>query len=226
MDLQEFKTAAQKEIFTRYQNSEEIERFVIYKAMAHRWEDEESADPIINDEEYFLTEEEAIKYANGLKLEIGFTPTVDRLFISEVDLEEKFKDEDFELSDVADDAETDETIYSGKTNEGEDLEGAVIVVWNWEKYVGYARNFERVRYGESGETDNSINTGNLERTFRGNQSVLLEAKEIEGLEGEELLEAVNEALSAGNYKWNYFKNHPTDEKIIHGLGIEIAADDE
>ncbi len=225
MTSQEFKTSAEKETFVHYWDKDEAIRYVFYKAMSYRWEDGETADPIRQDIKFFVNKEEAITYANGLSLEIGFNSVVDKLFISESDLEDFESDfEGFDLPDLP--AEVDDTIYWGEKNEGEDLEGSIIVVWNWEKYVGYAHNFERLRFAERGETDNSINTGNLERTWRSNQSVLLSANKVEGLEGEELLEAVNEALSDGIWKWNRFKKNQTNAKIMTNLDITIDEEDE
>ena len=59
--------------------------FLIYKAMAYRWEDKRTADPEIDSAEYFLTEEEAIKYADDLNVLI----TTKKGIVSILDLNKK-----------------------------------------------------------------------------------------------------------------------------------------
>lgn len=108
---------------------------------------------------------------------------------------------------------------------GDEITGSIIVCWNYEKYVGYARNFEYVRWANDGETEADLITGNEDSTFRMNQSVLMTADECKGLEGQELLEAVNIELAASHWKWNHFKNRPSDQKIIDGLDILIEKEE-
>jgi hypothetical protein len=199
--------------------------FLVYKALAYRWEENRTADPEIKDEKFFLTEEEAIKYADELTLDVGFNAQVDTLTVPFYWFNEEIKfREEFNLSELDDcnRFQTDiETTYHGKYNEGNDLEGVILVSWSYEKYAGYARNFNGIRYANKGETDSSISTGNEERTFWNNESVLLSKQEIEDLSDTDILDLVNNELGSGRWKWNYFKNNPTDEKIIYGLNLTI-----
>ncbi len=215
----EFKSQAEREnIKFSY---DLMDCLIYYKAMAYRWED--SADPEIEDAEYFFNEKEAIEYADSINLSIGYMATVDKMYIRYNSFNECYEfGQEFDFNEIYKNSESD-TIYAGSTNEGDEIEGAIVVRWNWEKYIGYARNFEGLRYAYCDETDNSIDTGNLERTFRSNESVLLTAEEIDGLEGQDLLDRINEELSLTHYKWNYFQKHPTDDKIINDLDINIES---
>lgn len=216
MRKSEFKHKAKKAL------SNNRPGFVFYKAMQYRWK--ESADPQIGDEAYFFTLEDAIEYATKINCEIGFYPVVDSIFISYEDLNGVDFRQDFELAYLDDYKQYNiesETVFEGTENTGEDLEGAVVVVWNYEKHVGYARNFESVRFASAGETEASLVTGNEDRTFSSNQSVLLTAAEVKELQGEELLNAVMDELSKPGWKWNYFKNRPTKEKVEFDLNIQV-----
>lgn len=206
----EFRTQA--EIFeapTYYSKKENVRQFRIYQACQFK---DESPDPSMQDIKFFLNEHDAIDYADELSIEIGFNSQVESLIFTYEDFNQvfDFRDE-FELEELTHKkvgADYEKNIYSGFTNEGENLEGAIIVEWSWEKYTGYARNLHGVRIAGEGETTNSIDTGNMHSTFRPNESVLLTAKEAEGLEGEELEDAIREELNKGHWQWNYFKNNP------------------
>ena len=113
-----------------------------------------------------------------------------------------------------------ETVYDGSVFEGEDITGAIIVRWSYEKYVGYCRNLQDI--GIAGEypfhefvTEKDLITGNEERTFRSNYSVLLTKDEVE--EASNTKEAVEEELQNGSWKWNYFRNNPNSYHIAERL---------
>src|ERR1035437_6975911 len=125
-----------------------------------------------------------------------------------------------------DEALTDELLDNRKEIDsiepkGEDIEDAIIVSWNWEKYIGYCRNFTGLRRGTYKETEHDLITGNEECTFRGNMSVLLTKEEVKDLSDEEILEACEKELDKESWKWNYFRNNPTQSKIISELGSKI-----
>lgn len=129
-----------------------------------------------------------------------------------------FSDDMYRISDRSSDVETIEPT-------GESIEGAVIVEWSWEKYVGYCRNFHGLRFGESNETEQDLITGNEERTFNRNLSILVEASELEGLTDAEKVEAIKEAFSQSHWKWNYFNTPNFQTSIEDYLGLTIENED-
>ena len=79
-----------------------------------------------------------------MKLDVGYSAVIYAIYLSGVtkeaeevefdDIEEVFD----EYSEYLDDIEFDEHV---KTEEGKNIEGSIIVKWQWNKYVGYSRNF-------------------------------------------------------------------------------------
>ena len=104
------------------------------------------------------------------------------------------------------------------------IAGAIIISWVWHQYPGYCRAFCGVRWAKEGETEWDLITGNENSTYEECHSILLSAEEIEGMEGTELLEAVNMELSATHWQWDMGYG-PTEKDIINGLGIEIESID-
>lgn len=187
---------------TYWSKGEEIPFACWYVGKSYRWE--ESANPIIVDEEVFKTEDEAIEYVNGLKLDVGFRGVVDKV---------EFELSDYDQEDSIDDVKRydleAEEVYSTDVFEGEDITGAIIIRWSWEKYVGYARNLLDI--GVAGEypfhdlkTEQDLITGNEESTFGDNYSVLVSAEDVKNC-------SIEEELNSG-WKWNYFKNNPSSFK--------------
>ena len=74
------------------------------------------------------------------------------------------------------DGETEYYEYDYKS-----IAGDIIVTWEWEKYVGYCRNLKSIDYGIEGKTEKDLITGNEQRTFRSNHSILCKAKDLECL---------------------------------------------
>lgn len=109
--------------------------------------------------------------------------------------------------------------------EGESVENAIIVEWSYEKYVGYCRNYLGLRYGKQNETEKDLVSGNEESTFKSNESVLLTASQIEGLTTDEIFERIWQELDSSYWKWNSFKNNPTDKKIQEFLGICVETEE-
>lgn len=199
---------------TYYSKGANVEQMRIYAAMAYRWED--TADPIIEDREVFFSKEEAEEHADNLDLEIGFSAQIQTITFTKEDFEKAFDDqeEDIELDSLDyktissyDIVETDTL----RTNNGNDITGAIIVEWSWDKYPGYCRNLSSI--GIAGEfpfhdikTEEDLITGNEDRTFLSNYDVLLSAEEVSNSAG--LVEDIKEALNNNTWKWNYFKNNP------------------
>lgn len=180
----------------------EIELVVFYVGYQTRWE--ETADPIREDEKTFLTFEEANEYVDSLNLEIGFNPEIDEYSLEVDDIVDLEDDMDSYQFDV-------QTVYSGDMYEGKNIEGSIIVQWSYEKFVNYARNFLDIGIAGKYPFDTIKNevdliTGNEERTFRPNLSILMTAEEVAN--SDILFEDINEELSNGYWKWNDFKNNP------------------
>lgn len=124
----------------------------------------------------------------------------------------------FDLTDrICDEAQ----YHSSIEPKGCPIEGDIIVKWNFEKYVGYARNLTGLRFGEQNETEYDMVTGNEESTFRTNYSVLIEASELDGLSQSEKVEKIKEALSLPHWKWNYFNTPKFDTLIKDHLNLSI-----
>lgn len=191
----------------------------VYKAHQYRWQDGRDIEE--EDEAYFFTQDEAEQYLYSLIQEIGFEPHIDR-----IDFE--YEDFNWEIPFGAD-REIEhflpsrcefETVFYGDVFEGDDITGAIIVRWSYEKYVGYCRNLKDI--GVAGEypfheftTEKDLITGNEDSTFRDNYSVLLTLEEVEDVDNKR--EAVEEELQRGHWKWNYFRNNPNSYHITERL---------
>lgn len=171
--------------------------------------------PRHEDVTFHLTEKEAMQEASKIKLNVGFYAMVDEIELES--LQEVFEESDeFEFTDLQDYVYNIETIWDGEEHRGENIEGAIIIEWSWEKYIGYARNLTDL--GKAGdhtfyEMKNEIDliTGNAESTNGVNFSVLLTRDEIE--EAEDLEELIDKELNKEHWKWNYFKHNPKSEYI-------------
>ena len=191
----------------------------IYKALQYRWE--ETADPETDDEAYFFTEEDAEEYLDTINMNVGFYPIIDKIDFEYADFNNEIEfGFEGEIADFLPSRLDWETVHRGDLFEGEDITGAVIVRWSYEKYVGYCRNLQDI--GIAGEypfhefvTEKDLITGNEERTFRSNYSVLLTKDEVE--EASNTKEAVEEELQNGSWKWNYFRNNPNSYHIAERL---------
>ena len=166
---------------------------------------EENGDRKVDEAFRCATYEEAKSEAESMKLDVGYSAVIYAIYISNVtkeaeevefdDVEEIF-DEYFDMIDI----EFDEYV---KTEEGKNIEGAVVIKWQWNKYVGYSRNF--VGVGIAGQypyhnilKEIDLITGDEDRVFRTNYSVLATKEELEEHGTEVLLRKMIE----GDWKWN------------------------
>jgi hypothetical protein len=191
----------------------------VYKALQYRWE--ETADPQTDDEAYFFTELEAKEYLETINLNIGFQAQIEQIEFEYTDFNTSF---DFgsegDIEDFIPNFDNCNAFYYGDVFEGEDITGAIVVQWSYEKHVGYCRNLQDI--GIAGEypfhelkTEKDLITGNEESTFRINFSVLLTKDEVE--DASNIKEAVEEELQNGHWKWNYFRNNPNSYHIAERL---------
>lgn len=111
-------------------------------------------------------------------------------------------------------------------NEGESVEDDIILMWSWEKYPGYCRNFEGLRRGQRGESEFDLRN-NSEMTYKMNESVLLKSDDVKALTDAEILEEVMKELTENGieWKWNIFKNYPTESKVIRELQLNIEEEE-
>lgn len=217
------KDLEQKERVPYYTKSS-VNFAYFYRACAYRWE--ETADPERKDEASFLTEKEAIEYTDNLNLEVGFRGVVERceILISDFDEDEEFNLDDLIYKHLSY-FESNE-IYSTNEFTGKSIEGSIIIEWSYEKYVGYARNLINIGVGGTYpfhelKTESDMITGNEERTFRSNYSVLLSKEEVKD-SGDLLAERIMEELETSHWKWNYFKNN-SESAYINERIQEITA---
>lgn len=194
----------------------------VYKAQQYRWE--ETADPETDDEDYFFTLEEAKEYLETISLTVGFQGLVDEFQFEYADFNNEFEfGSEGDIEDFIPSNTYPETVFYGDVFEGDDITGAIIVRWSYEKYVGYCRNLKDI--GIAGEypfqeftTEKDLITGNEDSTFRDNYSVLLTKDEVEDASGTSALrEAAEEELQSVSWKWNYFRNNPNSYHIVERL---------
>lgn len=96
------------------------------------------------------------------------------------------------------------------------VQGAILVIWGWERYVGYSRMIHEIRYGMQGE-DESICCP-IDHIYRPQASVIATAEEIEGLSKAELHSLLETKLfEEGDWRWTsqargYIRNYLNDIK--------------
>lgn len=93
------------------------------------------------------------------------------------------------------------------------IDGAILIVWNWQRYTGYARKCEEIRYAYYKETEEVLTK--QDRTFVSQVDVLLTAEEVAECENyEELKERLMERCFDGTWKWT----NPKDvERMIDSI---------
>ncbi len=78
------------------------------------------------------------------------------------------------------------------------IEGSIIVIWEWHRYVGYARNFVELRYAYDGETEALLTK---EDSTSGNKvDIVLTKEEAENCEDLEN-ELIDRLLADDAWKW-------------------------
>jgi len=93
------------------------------------------------------------------------------------------------------------------------LEGAILIEWSWQKYTGYARKCEEIRYAYYKETEEVLTK--QDKTFVSQVDVLLTADEVNECENdEELKERLMERCFDGTWKWT---NPEEVERMIDSI---------
>lgn len=182
--------------------------YIFYEVASERFE--EGGNRKVNEAFRCATYEEAKSEAESMKLDVGYSAVIYAIYLSNVtkeaeevefdDVEEVFD----EYSEYIDDIEFDEYV---KTEEGKSVEGAIIIKWEWYRYVGLSRNFLDVGIAGQYPYHNILKeidliTDNEDRVFRTNYSVLATKEELEECGTDILLRKMIE----GDWRWNNVQN--------------------
>ena len=89
------------------------------------------------------------------------------------------------------------------------VEGAVLVFWTWNRFVGYSRKCSEIRFGYSGETESICIP--KDSVIETQCSVLCEKDEVDGLSKEELRKVIYKHLEKKEWKWNNSPYRYADE---------------
>lgn len=88
-------------------------------------------------------------------------------------------------------------------DEYKNIEGALLLNWSWDRYIGYSRNFHSIRYASADETtERDILSNNEESTNKIVTCVLLYKDEMENLTDTELKDKIIDELTTYFDKWN------------------------
>ena len=176
--------------------------YVIYEHSIELQED--YRDPKVEDVWRYANYDEAREDAENVKhMPVGYSSVIYKLTIP-MDVAK-----DIEYSDAEDFYEENcsefdvEFLKLVKTEEGKNIEGAVVIKWQWNKYVGYSRNF--VDVGIAGQypyhnilKEIDLITGDENRVFSTNYSVLATKEELKEY-GEDIL---MRNMIEGDWRWN------------------------
>ena len=77
------------------------------------------------------------------------------------------------------------------------IEGAIIVVWSWERYIGYARNFLELRYADHTETEALLTKE--DRVSATQVDIVMTADEVAN--SKHLRDELTEILQRDHWKW-------------------------
>ena len=178
--------------------------YIFYEVASERFE--EGGNRKVDEAFRCATYEEAKSEAESMKLDVGYSAVIYAIYLSNVtkeaeevefdDIEEVFD----EYSEYLDDIEFDEHV---KTEEGKNIEGAIIIKWEWHRYVGLSRNFLDVGIAGQYPYHNILKeidliTGYEDRVFRTNYSILATKEELEEYGTDVLLRNMIE----GDWRWN------------------------
>ena len=143
-----------------------------------------------------------------------------------------FEDED--LEEIIHESDTAVYDYSKEISyDYPSVDGDYLVVWNWERYIGYARNINEIRKGMYGETEEMC--CHTDRVFCPQVSVLIKAQELEGLSKDQEYELLKDRLDEPSEDWRwtrqaegYIRNYLRDmleniEIEYHSVLVDYAA---
>lgn len=167
--------------------------------------------------DFFLDREEAYKKmeeeCQACKPEFGEYNDFDLWYceVKQEDIEEwadykgweDYEAEDFsdsDLEEIIEETGREEYDYClGSSYDYQDIQGDLLVIWNWEMYVVYARNINEIRKGFFGETEKVC--CKEDKTFIPQADILIKKSELEGLTAEEEKELIEERLYNQDWRW-------------------------
>lgn len=79
------------------------------------------------------------------------------------------------------------------------LDGALLVFWSWQTYIGYARKLIEVRYGTSNDKEQMLTK--QDKVYVTQCDILMAADEIKDMTAEQLEQEISERLRDGKWKW-------------------------
>jgi hypothetical protein len=79
------------------------------------------------------------------------------------------------------------------------VDGALLVFWSWNRYIGYARDLQEIREGYYSE-DESLCIKE-DKVFVTQCDVLIEKQELEGLSKQERRQLIEKRLGESHWKW-------------------------
>lgn len=122
------------------------------------------------------------------------------------------EDEKGEVAAAIIESPTDETIIECANYDfDKSLEGAVLVFWSWERYIGYARKFIEIRRATSSDTEAMLTK--QDKVFATQCDVVLTAEQVEEA-GDDLHETIMDRLTDGTWKW---QNQSFMERCVEEL---------
>lgn len=149
----------------------------------------------------FLAQKEAKEYYDSLlsSLEAYFNEELHLVLCSiEIDPSDTCEDmEDIKAIIREENCYHEEIESDIITHDYESIEGALLVEWSWDRFVGYARKYQGVRLGWHGET--SEITIEEDHVFRGQISLIMTAEEIKEFGDDAVYIAHDRILDMG--KW-------------------------
>ena len=180
-------------------------------------EDSEQVEIVENYPMYFADKaeyEKALAEARSLTRYHGEQHNISYGKLNDTVTWQKFMDDDYNFFDYVDNYNDEWRDYDYPAIDDD----AIIVEWAWQKYVGYCRKLIDVRpaWAYDIKTEKDIITGNEERTYRYNYSLLLSADEVkEYRHGTKydaaVAEKIADALNEGNWKWDRFGYFTADK---------------
>ncbi len=94
---------------------------------------------------------------------------------------------------------TSEDIPCANYDFNKSIEGSIIVVWSWERYIGYARKFHELRYAHSDETEQMLTKE--DRVSATQVDVVMTKEEVESCENLEAELTKRLLGSRDRWKW-------------------------
>lgn len=184
----------------------------VYNLHITRWEDKEDICNPLSEEDldgFYFDRDDAVKamedVAKSTEPEFGVRTEIIlyKAEISPDDLDDVDFDEVEEFGDsdllkifnyYRDYEDSRDVEYQYKS-----VDGALLVFWSWNRYIGYARDLQEIREGMYSE-DESICI-KQDKTFVTQCDVLIEKQELEGLSREDRRSLIEQRLGESQWKW-------------------------